>query len=117
MHEPINDSRELDEGEKRFGQFLVSGAQAPVAFETAEEVFGFMAPPVVAAVKGLRPTTRALRRDTDARTLSVQACPKRVGIETFIGDSAAVAQAGQECFDCVKIVTLALRQGERGLPN
>jgi hypothetical protein len=52
MNEPINDCRELNEGEKRNGKFLVSGTEAPVAFETAEEVFDFVAPPVVAAVKG-----------------------------------------------------------------
>ena len=66
-----------------------------------------MAPPVVAAVKGHWSTARALRRDTDPRTLPAQARPKRVGIEAFVGDGAAVAQAGQERLDCVKIVTLA----------
>ena len=107
-NEPIDDCRELNESKKRDGEFLVSGAEAPVAFETAEEVFDFMTPTVVAAVKGYWPTSRTLRRDTDPRTLSAQARPKRVGIKTFIGDSAAVAQAGQERLDCVKIVTLAL---------
>jgi hypothetical protein len=72
-----------------------------------------MAPPVGAAVKGHWPTARALRRDTDPRTLSAQACPKRVGIKAFIGGSAAVAQTGQEWLDSVKIVTLALGQAER----
>jgi hypothetical protein len=108
INEPINNRRELNEGEKRDGKFLVTGAKAPVAFETAEEVFDFMAHPVVAAVKGHWPTARALRRDTDPRTLSAQARPKRVGIETFIGDFTAVAQASQERIDRVKIVTLAL---------
>ena len=113
MNEPINDCRELNEGKKRDGEFLVPGAKAPVAFETAEEVFDFMASPVVAAVKGHGPTARAFRRDTDPRTLSAQARPKSVSIETFIGDSTAVAQAGQERLDRVKIVTLALSQTER----
>jgi hypothetical protein len=108
MNEPINDSRELNEGEKRDGEFLVSGAEAPVAFETAEEVFNFMAPPVVATVKGHRPKARALRRDTDPRTLSAKARSKRVGIETLICDSATATQAWQERLDCEKIVTLAL---------
>ena len=105
MNEPINDCRELNEGEKRNGKFLVSGTEAP-AFETEEEVFDFVTPPVVATVKSHWPTARALRRNTDARTLSAQTCPKRVGIETFIGDGAAVSQAGQERLDSVKIVTL-----------
>jgi hypothetical protein len=113
MNEPINDCRELNEGEKRDGEFLVSGAEAPVALESAEEVFDFMAHPVVAAVKGHWPTARALPRYTDPRTLSAQARPKRVGIETFVGDSASVAQAGQERLDRVKIVTLAFGQSER----
>ena len=113
MNEPINDGRELNEGEKRDGEFLVSGAEAPVAFETAEKVFDFMASPVVATVKGYWPKARALRWDTDPRTLSAQPRPKRVGIETFVGDSAAVAQACQERLDRVKIVTLALCQAER----
>jgi hypothetical protein len=113
MNDPINDCRELNEGEKRDSEFLVSGAEAPVAFETAEEVFDFMTPTVVAAVKGYWPTSRTLRRDTDPRTLPAQARPKRVGIEALIGDSAVVAQAGQERLDRVKIMTLALSQAER----
>jgi hypothetical protein len=48
--------------------------------------------------------------------LSAQACPKRVGIETLIGDCAAVAQTFQERFDSVKIVTLAFGQAERDGP-
>jgi hypothetical protein len=69
-------------------------------------------------VKSHWPTARALRRNTDARTLSARTCPKRVGIETFIGDGAAVSQAGQERHDSVKIVTLALGQAERhGAPT
>jgi hypothetical protein len=107
MNEPINDCRQLNEGEKCDGESLVSGAWAPVAFQTAEEVSDFMAPPVVAAVKGHWPTTRALRRDTDPRTMSAQARPKRVCIETLFGDSAAAAQASQERLDRVKIMTLA----------
>lgn len=97
-------------GERIEGKFLVSRADAPVAFETAEEVFDFMAPPVVAAMKGQWPTARAPSGDTDTRTLSAraQARPKRICIESFIGDSAAVPQAGQERLDRVKIVTLAL---------
>jgi hypothetical protein len=62
------------------------------------------------------PTARALRWDTDPRTLSAQARPKRVGIEAFIGNSATVAQAGQERLDRVKIVMLALGQAERHGP-
>lgn len=72
-----------------------------------------MASPVVAKVKGHWPTARALRRDTDLRSLSAQAHPKSVGIEALIGDSAATAQARQERLDRVKIVALALRQAER----
>jgi hypothetical protein len=113
INEPINDCRELNESKKRDGEFLVSGAEAWVAFETAEEVFDLLAPPVVAAVKSHWPTARALRGDTDPRSLSAQARPKRVGIETLIGDSAAAAQAWQERLDRVKIVTLALCQAER----
>jgi hypothetical protein len=64
MDEPINDRRELNESEKRNGEFLVSRADAPVAFETAEEVFDFMAPPIVAAMKGQWPTARAPSGDT-----------------------------------------------------
>ena len=113
MDEPINDCRKLNEGEKRNSEFLVSGAEAPVAFETAEEVFDFVAPPVVAAVKGHWPPARAFRRDTDARTLPAQARPKRVGVETFIGDGTVVAQARQKRLDRVQIVTLPFGQAER----
>ena len=76
-----------------------------------------MAPSVVAVVKGHWPTARAPRRDTDPRTLSAQARPKRVGIETFIGDGAVVTQAGQERLDRIKVVTLALGQAERHGPT
>ena len=72
-----------------------------------------MAPPVVAAVKGHWAKARTLRGDTDSRTLSAQARPKRVGVEAFVCNSATVAQAGQERLDCIKIVTLALGQAER----
>jgi hypothetical protein len=113
MNEPIDDCRELSEGEKRDRKFFVSGAEAPVALDSAEEVFDFMAPPVVAAMKGHWPTARALRGDADPRTLPAQARAKRVGIEAFVGNCATVAQAGQERLDRVKIVTLALGQAER----
>ena len=108
MDEPINDRRELNESEKRNGEFLVSRADAPVAFETAEEVFDFMAPPIVAAMKGQWPTARAPSGDIYPRTLSAQARPKSVGIETSIGDCAALAQVRQERLNSIKIVTLAL---------
>ena len=109
MNEPIDDGRELNEGKESDSEFVVSGAEASVAFDSAEEVFmDFVAPPVVAAVKGHWPTARALRRDTDPRTLSAQERPKRIGIETFIGDCATVAEAGQERLDRIKIVTLTL---------
>lgn len=80
----------------------------PVTFDSAEEVFDLMTPPVVAALKGHRPKARSLRGDTDSRTLSAQARPKRVGVEAFACNCAMVAQARQERLDCNKIVTLAL---------
>ncbi len=113
MNEPIDDGRELNEGNESDSEFVISGAEASVGFDSAEEVFNFVAPTVVAAVKGHWPTARALRRDTDRRTLSAQARPKRIGIETFIGDGATVAEAGQERLDRIKIVTLTLSQAER----
>lgn len=77
-----------------------------------------MAAPVMAAVKGHWPTARALRWDTDPSALPAQACPKRVGIESFIGNCAAVAQMAKEWLDGVKIVTLALGQAVRhGSPS
>jgi hypothetical protein len=79
-----------------------------VALDSAEEVFDFKAPPVKAAVKGHRRKARAFRGDTESRTLSAQARPKRVGVEAFICNGATVSQAGQERLDCIKIVTLAL---------
>ena len=72
-----------------------------------------MAPPVVAAMEGHWPKARALRGNTDSRTLSAQARPKRIGVEAFVCNGATVAQAGQERLDSIKIVTLALGQAER----
>jgi hypothetical protein len=40
-NEPINKCRELNESEKPDRKFLASGAEAPLVFETAEEVFDF----------------------------------------------------------------------------
>ena len=84
----------MNEGKKGDGEFFISSAEAPVAFETAEEVFDLVTPPVVAAVKGYWPAARDLRGDADPRTLSAQTRPKRIGVEAFIRDGAMVAQAG-----------------------
>ena len=72
-----------------------------------------MAPLVIVAVKGHWPTSGALRGDTDPRSLSAQPRPKSVGIETSIGDCAALAQVRQERLNSIKIVTLALGGTER----
>jgi hypothetical protein len=72
-----------------------------------------VAPTVIAAVKGHWPKARALCGNTDSRTLSAQARPKRIGVEAFVCNGATVAQTEQERLDSIKIVTLALGQAER----
>ncbi len=46
--EPIQDGRELDEGEEDGSEFIVASAEAAMALDPAEEVFDTM----TAAIKG-----------------------------------------------------------------
>ena len=62
MSEPIQDRRELDEGEKSNGKFFETGADATMAFDAAEEVFDFVPAPIVAAMDRRRMTARILWR-------------------------------------------------------
>ena len=62
MNEPIHDCRELNEGEERDGKFLVSRAEAPVAFETAEDTLSFQAVRIRGGTLIPIPSRRALVR-------------------------------------------------------
>ncbi len=78
MSEPIQDRRELDEGEKSNGKFFEMGADATMAFDEAEEGFDFVPAPIVASMEaaGQRRKllgamqTRVFKHSNRARRLS-----------------------------------------------
>ena len=116
MSEPIESGGKLNKTEEGDGEFVVTGADAAMAFEAAEEVFDFVAPPIVAAVEGHRPPARTFGRDADARALSAQTGAKSISIETLVADDPPAAHAGKQWFDGVQIMTLAFGQPERHGP-
>jgi len=113
MSEPIEHSGELNEAKERRSEFLVSGADSPVALDAAEEVFDFMATAVVAAMECYRPQARPFWRDAHPCALSAQPRAECVGIEALVCDGSIPAQAGQKGLDGIQIVTLSSCQAER----
>ena len=112
MSEPIQDRRELDEGEKSNGKFFETGADATMAFDAAEEVFDFVPAPIVAPMERRRTTARTLWRDADACVLATQSRAKVVGVKAFVADDTPLPQATEQGFDGEEIVALALSQSE-----
>ena len=113
MSEPVEDRGELDEAEKRGREFFVTGADASITFEAAEEVFDFVPVAVVAAMVGDGVTARAFRRNTKAGALTSQSDAKGVGIEAFVADGAMAAQGAEQRIDRVQVVALAGGQTKR----
>jgi len=113
MSEPIEHCSELNDGEKRRGELLVSGADAPIAFNAAAEVFDLVAAPAVAAVASNRPPAVLSRRDANAGPLAAQARAERIGIAAFVRDGAMSTQTGQQGLDRMQIVPSARGQAER----
>lgn len=83
MYVPFEQSRELEEGGNNDGNFFEKSADPTKAFYAAEEVFDFVPPPVVAALKGGGTAARVFGRDADASALAAQAHAKVVGVEAL----------------------------------
>ncbi|HVU34294.1 MAG TPA: hypothetical protein VHE61_12725 [Opitutaceae bacterium] len=107
--EPIDYCREMNEGEKRDGELVVPGADPPVAFCAAKEVFDAMATAVIPAMEGHERAPSSFWWDANSSTLATQASAEGVGIKTFVSDRAETAQTGQQRFDRIEIVPLAGR--------
>ena len=112
MSEPVEERRELDEGQKGDGKFFETSADPAVAFNAAEEVFDFVPPAIIAAVKGRRRAARTFGRDADAGALAAQPLAKVVGVKALVADDTAPSQATEQRRDGEKIVALALSQAE-----
>lgn len=110
MSEPVEDRSELNEAKKRGGELLVTGADAAMAFDPAEEVFDPMAAAVVSAMKRGRPSSVSLRRNADAGLLAVELSAERIGIEALVCDRTMPAQTRQQGFDRMQVVSLASGQ-------
>jgi hypothetical protein len=93
MTEPIAHCRELNEAEKRRGEFFIARADTAVAFDAAKEVFNPVATPVVTPVEGHGPAAVALGRDADAGALPTQPGAERIGIEALVGDRTVPTEA------------------------
>lgn len=88
--EPIEDSGELNEAQKRSREFIVAGGDAAMALDSAEEVFDAMAATVVAAVEGVAPSAPAPWSDTGPNAGLVQRAMKRARIKALIGHDVRV---------------------------
>ena len=86
MNEPIDDCRRSNEGEKRRRELFVSGAETPVAIDSAEEIFDLMPPPVVAAAH-VYPKPIAVMK------LHLMLCSISVGLFTSVRPVAKGAEA------------------------
>ncbi|HVU32797.1 MAG TPA: hypothetical protein VHE61_05145 [Opitutaceae bacterium] len=113
MSEPVEHCRELDEAEKRRGEFVVAGADAPAAFDPTEEVFDAMAKAIVAAVEGNEGATSALQRDANPGPLPEQTRTKRIRIEGFVGDDTVPAQARQQRIHRIQVMPLTSCESQR----
>ncbi len=113
MGEPVEYRSELNEGEKRCGEFVVARADAPVAFDAAEEVFDAMATTVIPAMEGDACATRSLRRDADTGPLPPEASAEHICVEAFVGDRTMSSETRQERFHRVQIVPLAGSRAKR----
>lgn len=94
--EPVKYRGELREGEKRECEFVVSSTDAPVSFNAAQEVFDFMAVPIVAPVESDLSATRGFGRNTDAGALVTERGAKGVCVEAL----SATARCPRRCRNC-----------------
>ena len=112
MSEPIKDGCELNEGQKGDGKFFEPGADPTMAFDAAEEVFDFVPPTIIAAVKGRWTATQTLGWDADAGALAAQPRAKGVGGEALVANAPPPPQATEQRLDGEEIVALPLSQAE-----
>ncbi len=116
MSEPIQDGREVNEAEEGFCQFVVTGGDAAVDFDPAEEVFDLMAAPVVTAMEAGRLPATALGWDTAPGALGVEAGPEDIGIEALVRHDPATPRTGQHRADRVLVVLWPGSETERHRP-
>jgi len=96
MSEPIQCSREVDEAEEGFGEFVVTGGDPAVRFDATEEVLHAVAQPVVAAVVAGRLEPISPRRDTSPTAVGLQATAESLRIEAFVGHDPTITGARQQ---------------------
>src|SRR5258707_15399615 len=84
MSEPIQHSRELNEGEKGVREFIVTSGDAAKAFDAAEEIFDAMAATVVAAMERRWLASTTARGGAQARPLAAPEGAEAVRIEAFV---------------------------------
>lgn len=117
--EPVEHRRDLNKGEKSRCELVVASADAPMAFDTAEEVFDAVSLAIVAAVESDGSAAVPLRRDAESSTLPTESCAERISIEALVGNRLAVPQGGQQWFNRVQIVPLSRgdSQGDGATPR
>ena len=96
MSEPIQCRCEVDEAEEGLGEFFVTGGDAAVCLDPAEEVFHLMALPVVATEVAGRVEPIPSRRDAGAAAVGAEAVAKGLGVKAFVGHHPTVTSAGQQ---------------------
>lgn len=96
MSEPIKERGERDERQKGDGKFFKTSADTTMAFDEAEEVFDFVPPAIIAAVKGRRAAARCFFGMQTAGALAAQPLTKVVGVKTLVADDTAPSQATEQ---------------------
>ena len=94
MSEPIEDGGEVNEADEGFGEFVVTGGDAALDFDAAEEVFDLMAAAVVAAMKSDRLTASAFGWNAATGPLLAQFLAKDISVESLVGDNPVSAGTG-----------------------
>lgn len=119
MSEPIQRCGEVNETQKRFGEFVVASGDSAMSFDAAEEVFHLPAVAVVAAMEANRVTTSALGRNTRAGALAAQPRAKVIRIESPVCHQAVPAGRPQHRESGEEIVALTAVQayGEGPTPR
>ena len=111
--EPIEDSGELNKGEKGDGEFFVARAQTAIAFDSTKEVFDAMTTMVKPAAKGTTSCAVLATRNAGVATNSLYAFAHRVGVEPFVTDQGAAAQPTKMRLDRLNLAALPRQQTQR----
>lgn len=109
---PDESAREMNKGQERRSEFVVSRSNAPELLETAEETLDQIAIPIEMSIERAKGAAIGTWRDNRLGALRFDSCHKGIGVVTLVGDDKASGLIFDQCCSLVDVGDLSSRQND-----